>query len=342
MVFGQHTREGTMFDWLVEIPGPQFLVIFPIFVAGTLLIVLGMYRLTEGKVDETVAIPRLNPLELAILSGGETGAVELGYFELYRTGSLSFDHLNRVILERPPESMQSGLFPIGEILYKEASKQQFLHQLLNGGKKYSERKKYLELVTKKLQSLNLVNISEIPTRQKQIYQAGMVVWLLFGGAKLFFGIARSKPVGFLILELIIAFVLYKKIAAPKPERLTALGRHVLKNIRQPLKSGMRTFIEYGQTSEIQSVLLMAAFGVTAFGQVPLVSPFTTALSTSAPISSSATSTSGSHGGCGYSATSGCSSGSSEGGCGSGGCSGGGCSGGGCGGCGGGGCGGCGE
>ena len=306
-----------MFDWLVEIPGPQFLVIFPIFVAGTLLIVLGLYRLTEGKVDEIVAIPRLNPLEMAILSGGETGAVELGFFELYRTGSLSFDHLNRVILERPPEFMQSGLFPFGEILYKEASKHQYLHQLLNGGKKYSERKKYLELVTKKLQSLNLVNISEIPTRQKQIYQAGMVTWLLFGGAKLFFGIARSRPVGFLILELIIAFVLYKIIAAPKPERLTALGSHVLKNIRQPLKSEMRTFIENGQTSDIQSLLLMAAFGVTAFGQVPLVSPFTTALSTSAPISSSVTSTSGSHGGCG-----------------SGGCSGGGCSGGGgCGGCG---------
>ncbi|HSG45458.1 MAG TPA: TIGR04222 domain-containing membrane protein, partial [Anaerolineales bacterium] len=257
-----------MFDWLVRIPGEQFLLIFPFFFVIVILAVRKLYGIGDSKFDTAKIMPKLNALEFAVLSGGKKRAVELVLFELYREGCISFDDKNRIILKHPPQFIQAALLPLGKKLYKEASKRNYIHQLTNISYSDSLLKNYIDPVFTKLQNLGLIGGAEINSRNLQIYWAGLLTWLAFGGIKLFYGIARSRPSGFLILELIIAFILYKALVMPKVGQLTKLGKRALEETNQSLASKKQIFIDNGQISDTPSVLLMAAFGVAAFGQIP--------------------------------------------------------------------------
>ena len=92
-----------MFDWLIRIPGPQFLLIFPLFVAAITLVVRRIDQFSKTKFDEiSRESPNLNPLELALLSGGESRTAELALFELYREGSISFTKESKIARGLPP------------------------------------------------------------------------------------------------------------------------------------------------------------------------------------------------------------------------------------------------
>lgn len=334
-----------MFDWLISIPGPQFLWIFPVFFVLVTFLVRRLYQLDEINDDAVWVANNLNILEVAYLCGGERRVMELVLFELYREGCLSFNENNKIIIGPPPEVMSPQLLALGKKLYEEAHNAMYFGDLISDDRILRVSDGSLNLTQQTLQNHGLVEDPERISYNLRLYWSGLFIWGIFGGLKLFFGLANHRPSGFLILELVGAFILYRQIAYPeRPQRLTALGIQVVAKVREIHDAKRIEFNVTGQVDETQSILLMAAFGITSFSSVPYIFPFTKFLP-GFTFNTSSTSggcgawsgygatvgisvSDGNHGGCG--GHSGC----GGSGCGGGGCSGGGCGGGGCGGCGG--------
>jgi uncharacterized protein (TIGR04222 family) len=301
-----------MFDLLIQIPGPNFLIHFSIF--STVCIALGWFwlRLSDSSTSYSLpALTRFSPFEIAALRDGRKGVIQTALFSLWHKGDLSVAGKGRTaVIHRNNFERSTPLNPIEETVY------QFTSMFSRDPTYFFRNKSLHKAVDIQLKSINrTLEGAHLKKTEAALTSAliirSLVLFLILGIGltKLFFGFYYDKPILFLVILLIIfTFIVFRVL---KPTLTTRLGRRYLKKLNDHF-----AWVKSAPSDKLDPTLTIAIFGVTALASFTEFSSFEQAFAgTAAPGSASS-------GGCG-------------GGCGGDSSSGGGGCGGGCGGCGGG-------
>jgi len=289
-----------------ELPGPQFLAFYAMLGAGAVLAVYVLKRRAEG--GEPIRLPSTDPYLIAYLRGGPTEAVRLGVTVL----------VDRLLLELEGDRLvrRERVSPThGSNDLERAILEQCETATHPGDLATSQRLQEIARRSYESPLLRMRLLADSETRMRRVQEAGLAIVLLcvVAAVKVAIGVARNRPVSFLVL---FAFGFSVLTLFTIRGRRTVLGERVLGDLTMLFDAlreradQLRPNIATGELA-----LLMAVFGAGAvpIGAFPFVRAFRPATTTN-------TSSCGS--GCGSS------SGSSS--CGGGGSS---CGGGGCGGCG---------
>lgn len=290
-----------------ELPGPQFLAFYAMLGAGVLFAVYLLKRRAEG--GEPIRLPSTDPYLIAYLRGGAVETVRLGVAVLVDRMLLELEDGERVV-RRERVSPTHGSNDLEHAILEKCETATHPRDL-------AASHRLLEIARRSyeppLQRMRLLADSD--TRARRVQEAGLAIVLLcvVAAVKVAIGVARNRPVSFLVL---FAFGFSALTLFTIRGRRTVLGERVLGDLTMlfdALRERAAELRPYTATGEL--ALLMAVFGAGAvpIGAFPFVRAFRPATSTN-------TSSCGT--GCGSS------SGSSS--CGGGGSS---CGGGGCGGCG---------
>jgi len=290
-----------------ELPGPQFLAFYAVLGAGVLFAVYLLKQRAEG--GEPIRLPSTDPYLIAYLRGGATEAVRLGVAVLVDRQLLEFEDGERVVRrERVRPTHGSNDLEQAILEQCETAKRP-------GDLAVSQRLQEIARRSYESPLLRMRLLADSETRMRRVQEAGLAIVLLcvVAAVKVAIGVARNRPVSFLVL---FAFGFSVLTLFTIRGRRTVLGERVLGDLTMLFDAlreradQLRPNIATGELA-----LLMAVFGAGAvpIGAFPFVRAFRPATTTN-------TSSCGS--GCGSS------SGSSS--CGGGGSS---CGGGGCGGCG---------
>ena len=290
-----------------ELPGPQFLAFYAMLGAGVLFAVYFLKQRAEG--GEPIRLPSTDPYLIAYLRGGATEAVRLGVAVLVDRQLLELEDGDRVV--RRERVMPTH----GSNDLEHAILEQCVTATHPGDLATSRRLQEIAMRSYEapLQRMRLLADSE--TRMRRFQEAGLAIVLLFvvAGVKVAIGVARNRPVSFLVLFAIgfSALTLFTIRG-----RRTVLGERVLDDLTtlfDALRGRADELRPYTATGEL--ALLMAVFGVGAVptGAFPFVRAFRPARTNTSSCGTS---------GCGSSSGSSCGGGGSS-------CGGGG----GCGGCG---------
>ena len=287
-----------------DLRGPEFLLLFLALSAGAVgLGALIRARLRDTGLPAGIGAPQLDAYQAAYLAGGHGRAVEAAVAELAHRGLLVADPLTRRLRV---ENEQSGtLHPLeaGVIRVAGLSKETPLDRLTAG----------LEADTwslrRVLEQKGLLLTAEERGRSRFMPALPLFALAGFGAIKVAVGIARDRPVVFLVLLCIGAVVGAVVTMLIRPFR-TRRGEEVLQNlIQRNAALKVNTSASLATLGGADVPMAVGLFGVGILATGPLADISTTLRPPN----------SGGGSGCGGSS-----------GCGSGG----GCGGGGCGGCGG--------
>lgn len=317
-----------MIEFLRSIPGPRFLLLFPLLVALCLAVARFAVR---GDRSGDGAFPepsRFTPAAIAALRGGWELVLKTVIFSLWQRGDLEivteergggFEILGRRIslgsagkparlLRRvegrePPADrveravlifLRSGRRP--EEFFRDATLRSFVET-------------YCASMGREFQRLGLQK-SAAERKRSWLATLGVIaVTCAIGGTKLLLGLLHHRPTGFLLLMLAAALPVVFLVMRPAA-RLTPRGKAFLKRLEEHF-GWLKEELGNRQAPAMDPAYVLAVFGAAAVAGTLLYAPFGEAFPARQP------------GGCG------------GGSCGGSGCGGGGCGGGGCGGCGGG-------
>ena len=298
-----------------ELRGPEFLLFYFCFS----LAVIGAIILLRRRA-ESGGSPRIDlgdPYLIAYLRGGEDEALRVAVVSLVDRGMLvadgrlirRADHVTVDMASRPIERAVLELFITAD----------------NGASVLKDKnlKHVFQPYQDTLERAGLLPDGATRGARLKRLMLGLAALGIVGVIKIQIGLSLERPVGFLVVMMIVAIVIAAAVSFP---RLTARGKATLEDITN-LDSGLRTQINsYGAGGASAELAMYAAvFGVAALAATPFAYAedlFRRKYSKTFASSSCGTSVSSS---CGSSDGGSSSCGSSDGG--------GGCGGGGCGGCG---------
>jgi uncharacterized protein (TIGR04222 family) len=298
-----------------ELRGPEFLLIYFCFSLAVIVAIVLLRRHAESGGSPRIDLG--DPYLIAYLRGGEDEALRVAVVSLIDRGMLvkdgnlirRADHVTADMAARPIERAVLEIFITAD----------------NGASILKD--KNLKLVFQPyrdaLERAGLLPDGATRAARLKRLLVGLAALGIVGVIKIQIGLSLERPVGFLVVMMIVAIVIATALAFP---RLTARGKAALQDITN-LYSGLRTQINSFSPGGASAELAMyaAVFGVAALAATPFAYAedlFRRKYSETLASSSCGTSVSSS---CGSSDGGSSSCGSSDGG--------GGCGGGGCGGCG---------
>jgi uncharacterized protein (TIGR04222 family) len=290
-----------------DLPGPQFLGLY----AGLGLIVLALlYQFKQSaEAGEPGRLPVSDPYLIAYLRGGPIEAVRLGIAVLVDRQLLAIGSDDTVVVREGATPMH-GSNDLERAILQQCARPEHPRDIAASERLQGIAKRTYEpgLVT-----MGLIAGPDVQARRRRVMSVAIAVLVVVAGIKIVVGLARNRPVLFLVVSAAVFTVL--TVGVMKGRR-TVRGDRILADLRvlfDALRGRAKDMRPYSATSEL--ALLMAVFGLEA---VPMLAfPFGRVMRPEQASSSS----------CGT--THSCGSSSSDGG-GGGGCGGGG---GGCGGCG---------
>jgi uncharacterized protein (TIGR04222 family) len=292
-----------------ELPGPQFLAFYAVLGIVVVWAVFVVKRQAEG--GEPVHLPSMDPYLIAYLRGGAADAVSLGVAVLVDRQLLAIGK-DDTVFRREHVNPVHGSNDLERAILEQCATAEEPRDLT--------KSKRLQDVARRSYEPQLVHmrlLAEADTRWRRLLQAGLAIVFLMSvaGVKVAIGVARNRPVSFLVL---FAFGFSAvTLAVVVRGRQTVLGEQVLADLAtlfEGLRDRANELRPYSSTSEL--ALLMAVFGL---GAVPLSAfPFRRAFPSATDTSTSSTSSCGSS--CGSSSCGGggssCGGGGGCGGCGS--------------------------
>ena len=294
-----------------DLPGPQFLALYAML---GILAVWAVYHLKQkAEAGEPGRLPVSDPYLIAYLRGGASEAVRLGVAVLVDRQLLAIGAGDTVSV-REGVSPMHGSNDLERAILEQSTTPTDPLDLVS-----SERLQEIARRSYEPTLMHMKLLADADVRARRALEAGVaaVVLVVVAGIKVAVGLARNRPVLFLVI-LAFAFcavtlVLTRGVRTVRGDRI--LGD--LRTLFDALRQRANELRPYTSTSEL--ALLVAVFGLNA---VPVMAfPFGRAFARPSTASS-----------CGSTYSCGSSSSSSGGGCGGGGSSCGG-GGGGCGGCG---------
>lgn len=311
----------------LELQGPSFLVLYISLLAVACLLTYFLRKWAaasepqqrsalryDRKQDHPSGGIRFDAYEAAYLSGGSKLAIETAIATLLRSKALHLSFVDNTI--SAVAGSPRGFHPFEQAVYRvvESGEANTIKSIRSKAAAAAEQ------LGARLKALGLIISEELRVTSHLVPLILMAMVLLFGVMKVFVGLSRNRPVGFLfvlcVVTALIAYFLFKS----RPLRTNAgdASLDLLKRENAALEATAKSKPEGLATGDV--ALAMALFGMTALAF--------TDQSWSMLKKQIFPPSSGSSGGSSCSSSS-CSSSSS---CGSSGCSGG-CGGGGCGGCG---------
>jgi uncharacterized protein (TIGR04222 family) len=304
----------TLSTSIFDMKGPDFLAFFFLFTCAMFLI--AVYIRHRGRALET-ATPAAETLDdvyaIATLNGGGTFAVNTAVVALVRRNLLEVDRsggLRKVEAQSPPDD----LHPFERAVYDGVQ-----GTVCHVKEVRAKMTSWMDGMIDHLRSVGLVlKEASIALIQRRVFRLLMLIPLV-GAVKIIIGLDRGRPVGFLVVGVIVASILIAVFLKKRPFR-TRSGDAFLSQLQRqfpmPVFNKRNDYI--GPTAGVETCAMMAAlYGTSVFLGTDMNH-------LNAALNPSYTNNSG--------------SGCSSAGCGGGGDGGGssGCGGGGCGGCGGGG------
>ncbi len=295
-----------MFEFLIHISGPVYL---QVYAGGALLLLVlaWMWSLDNSLSFKEPSPSKYDALTIATLIG-LPHVIRTILFRLWSRNMVRFegdDDSPQVVATAGPEQ---GETPIEIRLLK------FLEQphnplvLFTDPNLKRDIEKEIAPIEKKLIHSHLRLDKDTKSRKVKIAWMVALVLLSAGILKLVYGVSRSKPVGFLILEMIVALILM--FVMLKPWRTTTrLGNRYLKGLKKHF-NWIKGSMEVGRVPNgVDPALPLAIFGIGMFSSVPAFKAFQERFNRSSSNSSTGC------GGCGGSDGGGSDGGGGCGGCG---------------------------
>lgn len=314
-------------DFLISIPGPQFLLLYVIF--GVILI-LAVRLLLRRDHTMHLNLPQpneLTPAEIGFLKSGAFNYITTIMSMLWDKKHIEIDSANAVVKSVSHQDKAVKLSAEEKLMLDYIGKERKTSEMVTSVlvKHFND---HFEALKNKLRNKYLLADEELIQRNKKIYWFGFIVLFGVGALKLYTGITYDKPYGFLLVLLIIFLYAYHKILNIKKFKLTALGRKFIAYAEIRFRSAKQTEAEQdmGMGDSYYSYALFGAVGASALAMPSLYpeekrnwSSDTSGGCTTGYDSDSSDSGSGCSGSDGGSdGGSGCSGGSGCGGCGGGG------------------------
>jgi len=313
---------------IIDLPGPEFLI-FYIIVALFTMVVAAALRASAAKVATCYSSQNelKDPYLIATLTGGPNLAVYAAISELVRRGLLSVpgpDSISRIVGAVAPADLHAF-----ELAVWNAVPDQHIISI-------HEIRRQVELETNALRDVLVRGEFLLPEERQEALSGRMskvfAPLLVLGAIKMFIGIAREKPVFFLVLLLLGTFIAL--LAFRRRLMRTSLGDEALLALRSQYTIRGVHDLSFGTPDPATGMVPLA---IALYG-LPILfsSPLSGLESSLVPAGELKKHTGNWPDGCGSSCSAGLSSGCSGGssGCAGGGGCGSGCGGGGCGGCGG--------
>lgn len=299
-----------MVEFVRHIPGPLFLAVFWGF---SILCFVLMRALTEadGQSGSQAGQANLDPVAIAMLQGGVDSVIRSRVFSLMNQNLAVIEEKRKQTTVRATgNASPGGLSGLDKEVLSFISRPRMPRTLFRNREFRAKIEGRLTPIRAELEQRNIIRSEARQRRALKIALFFAAFLAAFGGLKLYLGAIHDKPVGFLIISIIVSeaavFFLYRRW-----KYLTRAGRSCLKELRESFKWTLnRKELPQG----VDAALLVALYGAGLTSVGFLFPQYSEAFRKNAKTNS------GCSGGCG--GTSSSSDGSSGGGCG------------GCGGCGG--------
>lgn len=301
-----------MIDFLKEIPGPQFLMVFLIYATACIYAAWSFINSSESKKYLMPPVTGFSSITIAVLRGGWKTVLEAVLYGLWKKDLIDLKHVTSMWKGSSIEAVRKrdkavSLNSIENLVYNYFQHKKDIREAFTDRELQASINDKIVSDMQELQAKQLLKNPEEKTRDYIVAAITLFAIYLVGITKLYLGFMREKPVGYLLLILIITpFAVFFALKPGRPQ--TALGVSYLELLKNNY-DWMKEKAKYDDLKGIDPALVAAVFGVAA-------------LSTDTVFANAMRNSTGSYGGCGGA------------GCGGASCGGGGCGGGGCGGCGG--------
>lgn len=228
---------------LAQVPGPTFLLFFAGFSIACIAIGWWLVNADSFASNPLPEPAHFDPVAIAALRGGWRAVVETALFDLWKKKlidikeGISQDFYLGTNIETQIFEVQSAqknnktLTPIEKEIYQFLQSSKKTEDLFHDIDLKIKIEGYLAPVYSELKQLGLIRTEEDMTRAMWIATITAIIMAIVGGAKLYLGITRGRPVIFLILLLGASiFALFTTI---KPTAtLTRRGRRYLGTIEK--------------------------------------------------------------------------------------------------------------
>lgn len=252
-----------MTDFLIKIPGPQFLLISAIYSTSVIFIARLYLKRDYTKNLEIPEPTKIEPFEISILKFGIKGAVVTSIFNLWKNKALHISQADKhfAISQKPYSS--NRLNRLERAIYNFAGNGKFYWQFFNRQSLNTVEKILIE-PNLKLQELKLIPDKKVKKYQWKTVIFGILFILIPNGIKLYFGIIRNKPHTLLIFFLIIYVIAIILFLNPNKEKISTLGARFLKTSEKRFE--WLKFSKSGEDLLADNNLLyaIALFGVSPF------------------------------------------------------------------------------
>jgi len=298
-----------MIDMLISIPGPQFLMLF----AGLSFFCILTAWWWANKTDQSdIDLPKSSKfylLSVALLRGGQNEVIRTVVFDLWSRNMIRITGTGAdITIERVPSVHPSTIGgPVHNAIYDFVIVPKKVSELFSDKQLRAVIEKHLDPISENLKRLSLLRNEDDCARALQAFIAAFIIIVGTGGTKMAMGIMRGRPVGFLLILLIISVIVLFIAVKPGMTRPTGLGQRYLKSLKkefEELKSGIGKNMLPADTS---LAFAFAVFGTGILAGADQFKPFSEAFARGT----------GSSGGCGSGCSGGCGGGGGCGGCGGG-------------------------
>jgi uncharacterized protein (TIGR04222 family) len=190
-----------------DLRGPEFLLLYAVLALGTLLLGIAARRLVVPAVDPPVRLPELGPFALAQLVGGDAGAIRAALAWLHRNALIDANAAGLRTIAVLPE----GAHPLPAALHR------FLARgatdpadgpwyRITFGQLRTTARSALARLDQELVDLDLLADSGTTGRVRFARIVLLLGLLTIGAIKVAVGVARERPVVFLVLAMALCLV----------------------------------------------------------------------------------------------------------------------------------------
>jgi uncharacterized protein (TIGR04222 family) len=245
-----------MADWLLTIPGPQFLVLFVMLCVVCTFI---CSRFVNGGNYVLPDVNNVDPIHFAVLRGGWQAAIDVAAVGLIERNIIGIKHANgERMLYIKTETTE--LSEIEKIIYNylKSAKGQFG---FDGEEIKHETEVCLQPVYRELERQHLWKTENDYKLGYRISLIMIMALELLATAKLQLGLTYHKPVGFLVMIMLAAGILMCGYLRPIAKR-TSIGERYIKQVTMRL-NWLPDNIKSGEKDpSLQDYVLgVAVFGV---------------------------------------------------------------------------------
>lgn len=226
-----------MLEYLVQIPGPTFLLYYAIF-AFTILLLIYLY--SQNDYTRSTKLPEptsLTPIDIAILRKGIRGALNYSLLSLYWKKAIEvtpFVSSKSILIEQLP-CEEAKLNNIEHVLYQYVNDKPKYHRHFYSPGIVKAVDEAMQPNIERLQH-EMLAVDEAVIRRSRIAMiVGFALVESLGLLKLFLGTTNDKPIGFLILSMIVYGILILWMFNPSKIKRSALGEKFLKTCRRRFK-----------------------------------------------------------------------------------------------------------